>query len=163
MTHHDTVVVTVGDMTADIDRRIAPLITELWKADIMTLNSCEENKPGIVWIEFASCIDAERFLNIVARYPNRRELARKSFSDTLYGRCTSCDGERHWEYDALITDYGIREEIVNDEVIVTEVHPADFTCGISIRFPHCDLPVMLRRLRQYNHTCDTNWEEMSAP
>jgi hypothetical protein len=49
-----------------IDKNIAELIREIWKANIITYNSCENNVPsGYVWIEFASSLELEKFLKIV--------------------------------------------------------------------------------------------------
>jgi hypothetical protein len=39
---HPTVLVQVGEMVADIDVELAPLITELWKAQLFTTRSCQE-------------------------------------------------------------------------------------------------------------------------
>jgi hypothetical protein len=41
---HKTVSVKWDGFEARIDKNIAPLIKELWKADIFTYNSCEENQ-----------------------------------------------------------------------------------------------------------------------
>jgi hypothetical protein len=49
-----------------IDEGIAPLIAELWKAGIKTTMSCEENRPGVMWILFPHTWFAELFLTAVA-------------------------------------------------------------------------------------------------
>ena len=46
---HKTVQVKYKDMIAEIDEEIAPLILEIWKADINTDNSCQAN-PDEDWI-----------------------------------------------------------------------------------------------------------------
>jgi hypothetical protein len=47
----------------EIDIKIAPLIKEIWKAGISTVNSCENNVPeNYFWIQFRSSSDLEKFL-----------------------------------------------------------------------------------------------------
>jgi len=50
-----------------IDTLLAPLIQELWQADIKTLQSCQEHRPGEAWIVFANTADLETFLTICQR------------------------------------------------------------------------------------------------
>jgi len=80
MPEHKTKRVVWGHQEADIDCGIAKLVLELWKADIDTCNSCENNVPkGWVWIEFATTCDAAHFMSIVARVYDEDE-------DSLYQR-----------------------------------------------------------------------------
>jgi hypothetical protein len=133
---HETVRVRVGDMDAEIDKDIAPLIREIWEAGIVSCNSCQENEPGIVWIEFMTPTDAERFVNIVAEYEDG--------IDTLYNRIT---GERsakekevkYWEYDPFVFDYAMKREFENGR-IVAERHDGvpDIVFSLSIRFPRSE-------------------------
>lgn len=58
---HKMVVVKYNDEEAYVDEGIAPLIEELWKAGIHTVMSCDENRPGWMWIEFRSSEYAEKF------------------------------------------------------------------------------------------------------
>src|SRR5262245_12701217 len=66
---HKQVPIQWGIRRAEVDEGLAPLILALWRAGIDTVNSCQENRPGVVWVEFASTFDAERFLSLVACYP----------------------------------------------------------------------------------------------
>ncbi len=45
----------------EVDEGIAPLLKAIWNLGITTCNSCQENKPGLVWIEFLKAEDAEAF------------------------------------------------------------------------------------------------------
>jgi hypothetical protein len=47
----------------EVDEGLATLLKAIWNLRISTCNSCQENKPGIAWIEFPRCEDAEAFLN----------------------------------------------------------------------------------------------------
>jgi hypothetical protein len=151
-TNHKQVHVSVGYMEEDIDEGIAPLIEQLWMAGISTDNSCEENQPGIIWIEFSTTRDAARFLNIVAQYEEEIE--------TLYNRA------RHgwrpvdekdmplplWEYDICPDDLALELDFDENGDVVEELHPRPphFTFTVSIRFPKADYPLVLERMTQHN-------------
>ena len=124
-----------------IDEDIAPLIEALWQRGIETLNSCQDNGDNHwVWIEFATPLDASKFLNAaIGRFGDHR---------TLYGRAmgTSMDTPDAWTYQVFPMNYGIEESIVDDEVQERRIGPNDVDFSISIRFPRRDLSTVLRRL-----------------
>lgn len=64
--HHETRKVKFAGIEADIDLLIAPLILRLWKHGIKTCQSCEENEPGVVWIQFPDYKNAKRFFDAVS-------------------------------------------------------------------------------------------------
>ena len=150
---HKTVLVKWAGFEARIDERIAPLIKEIWKAGIFTFNSCEENRPGIIWIEFASVIECEAFLNIIARY--------EEDIDSLYNRIRQAwsrgDGILHgaWEYSVLPCDYSVEQRILDDDSIEEScMCPSEFIFSMGIRFPMEDYPVLLDRIKEYNAAVD---------
>lgn len=49
----------------EVDAGILHLLIALWETKIFTCNSCEEIEPGIIWIEFYSNNDIEKFLLIL--------------------------------------------------------------------------------------------------
>src|SRR5262249_6077338 len=57
-TRHRQVWVEWDGYGADVDEELAPLILALWKKGIVTCNSCQENRPGIAWVEFLTARDA---------------------------------------------------------------------------------------------------------
>lgn len=132
-TGHKQVCVRVGHREADVDEGIAELIEQLWLADIGTGLSCEENQPGIAWIDFDTPRDARRFLTIVVKY--------ESGADSLYKRAT----ESEWQYDIHLADYAMFGEDFDQ-------HPGrtEFCFSVSIRFPRTDMPVLLERLKRHN-------------
>ena len=67
-TKHPTVRIIYGDQEADVDKQIAPLIKEMWKAGIETYQSCQDNPPGWIWIQFMSSHELEKFLSIIGDY-----------------------------------------------------------------------------------------------
>ena len=149
MSEHKTVFVRWEDEEAWIDEEIAPLIRELWKAGFTTLNSCQENRPGWVWIQFLHASDAETFLNIVARY----EKGVHTFYNRIRQEWTTIAGELEgeWEYDVHPMDMAVEEMLVGDDCIKEScTGPSDFIFTFSIRFPKTDLPLILRRVRRHN-------------
>jgi hypothetical protein len=56
-----------------IDAKLAPLIREVWKADIWTCQCCQDEYPGLAAIEFPGTAEVEEFLDVAQR-PYRVEL-----------------------------------------------------------------------------------------
>ena len=150
MPEHKTVHVKVGDFEADIDEELAPLIEEIWKMDFPTVNSCQENQPGVAWIEFFSSVDAAEFLDVVAgEYSDE--------SDSLYNRIrgewdgTSGPVQGKWKFDIHPVDMSIRQWYVDEGCIDEEPTGApEFLFHVSIRFPRTDIDVLLQRMREFN-------------
>jgi hypothetical protein len=148
MARHKTVRVRWGDLDARIDKNIAPLILELWKAGLETVLSCEDNPLGWVWIEFFHASDAEVFLDIVARFEHG--------VDTLYNRIRGAWRPEHgriagmWEYDVNPWDLAVDETEEDGEIEETCCGPSEFVFNLSVRFPRPDLPVVLTRMRRHN-------------
>jgi hypothetical protein len=156
---HETVRVRVGEREAEIDKAIAPLIRELWKADIETVMSCEGSPQGWVWVEFFTFRDAEEFLSIAA---NQYEA--EPPYECLYQRIA-----RQWQstaepYEADDWQYEVHPEDISliwrhdfDGVHVgwEPDGPAELVLCVSVRFPRRDLPAVMMRLREFNDgACD---------
>jgi hypothetical protein len=127
---HPQARVTVGDLTAEVDAEIAPLIEALWKLELITLNSCHD-QDGRVWIHFATAWHAERFLDAVAGEPDdeveglhNRIVGKLGPSDP--DELDVFDAERLWHYEALPSEY-------QGQIYLT----------ISVRFPKQDYPAVL--------------------
>lgn len=145
---HKQLLITWGGQETEVDEELAPLILGLWKRGIVTVNSCQENQPGIAWIEFLTAEDAAAFLDLVARY--------EEGVDTLYNRINHrwdwTDENKplsapFWKYDVHPIDAGIVEELT-DEGTMSEEHMGvnKFYFSVSIRFPRTDLPRILERV-----------------
>ena len=140
-TRHETVRVVVGDLAADIDTMIAPLIRAMWVVGIRTIFSCEnagdmgqETHRGWVQVQFERMMDATGFLNRVTRFePGGKALYNRISHD-------GCKGVRCWDYEVYPFDSAFNK--------LTETHagvPAiDFR--VVVYFPQGDLPVILDRL-----------------
>jgi hypothetical protein len=140
---HRAVHVKVGRRQADIDAKIAPLIREMWKADIDTMMSCQNSPPGSVWINFPSLPDCERFLSLVADYDPR--------PNSIYNRIRqhhlAAEGNDYWRLDTLFDDLFVDDTEDGEEVSLA---PPAFVATFSVRFPHRDLPAVLKRLKSFN-------------
>ncbi|MEK6878075.1 MAG: hypothetical protein AABY22_00625 [Nanoarchaeota archaeon] len=144
---HKTVKVQYKDMEADIDEEIAPLILELWKRDLITINSCQGHFEEPTWIQFMSFIDAIDFINLIAKYPSKKELKITKFWDTLYGHIFGYGEGDNWEYSIYPMNWNIEETLINnDEIIEKCVGKTDINFQVSIRFPQKDLPEIMQRL-----------------
>lgn len=141
--NHKTVQVRVGNYEAAIDEKIAPLIREIWMVGIETINSCEANRPGVVWIQFASSDGGAVFLDIVASYTDGDE------SDFLYDRILQ-RGSNNWEYTLHPNDYSLDEWLDDDVVDESHSGVSNFGFSVSIRFPITDLPILVERLSRFN-------------
>jgi hypothetical protein len=117
--------------TVMIDRGIAPLIRAIWDLGIRTVNSCQENQPGIMWIEFESSYDFEKFLKaaILKRDGELWESA-----------------HIRWDLTASVTDTSC--EIVNDRVIYYD--PPDYAVYVSARFPVEQYKELLKNVLTYS-------------
>lgn len=133
MRKHETEIVRYGDCEAEIDKKIAPLILKLWKLGLDTCNSCEANRPGIVWIQFATMNIGKSFVNLIATLGD----------EEIYDRATGqWDVEDRWEYAVFPTDYN--RDIVSDTEhpgFIKEVvlGPPEINFTMSVRFPFSDL------------------------
>lgn len=147
-TQHKQVKIKCGRLEAEVDKGIAPLILALWKLGITTTMSCEENHPGIAWIQFQTPDDAIKFLNLVAVYPKKND--KTPFWETLYGRITLMAMEgtgQNWDYHFLPEDLSEEETLIGDEIFSKCIGPANFNFAASIRFPTTDIPLILKRLK----------------
>lgn len=138
--NHKTKLVKCNGNEAEIDLLIAPLIKELWKRNIDTLNSCENNVPeNFVWIQFMTSFDAELFLNIVTRnLPN------------IFERSTNCSEEDNdWRYSVFPNDINSHFEIDDDDCaeLVIDGDPK-FILSVSVRFPQSDLKSVINSVKK---------------
>ena len=64
--HPNVSLITPFETEVQVDVEIAPLVQSLWKLDLCTFNSCQNNF-GYVWLHFPSD-DAVQFLTYVMQY-----------------------------------------------------------------------------------------------
>lgn len=144
MTDHKQVKISYQDKEAEVDEEIAELILAIWKHDINTTLSCQENRPGIVWISFLTVADGEKFLSLCSRQFPKTEKVWK----TLYGRINGFGSQGDWEYDVGPQDINALDFLnEKDEVEYNVTGPAQIFFFLSVRFPKSDVPKILKRLR----------------
>jgi hypothetical protein len=143
---HKQVPLLWGKREILIDEGIVPLMQAIWRHDILTTNSCQENRPGVAWVQFWSPPDAASFLNLVCEFPK----GKKPWL-SMYGRAMGFNGgydkpTKDWEYHILPFNNGVDEQLVNDELISRYKGFNDFSFVISIRFPVTDIDGITHRL-----------------
>lgn len=149
-TEHKQVLVKHDLISLVVDEGIAPLFERLLRLNIKTLNSCEDNVPsGWIWIEFLSAYQAERFLNIVAKYSGETKSLYNKICQSWSVGANNWDDENFWKYTANPTDYGVEKSIEEDCVVETFKNPGLIRLAISIRFPKTDLAEVLENLDNY--------------
>jgi len=120
----------------DIDEAIAPLIKEIWDADITTLMCCENNVPkDYIWIQFERQCDYDNFMTIVLDDCNDTNLIDRL--DTMYIQDNSwivkidhCDiGKGYYPTKDVKYKYG---------------------SNISLRFPNSDYEFVLEQFKKRN-------------
>src|SRR2546422_556223 len=84
--------------TIEVDEGLAELLSLCYQNDILTLLSCQENRPGIAWICFAP-FEAEKFINLITKHPKKEKVWK-----TFYGRVFGYGSKKDWEYKTNIGD-----------------------------------------------------------
>jgi hypothetical protein len=105
----------------EVDAGIADLLVLLWDAGISTSFSCEDNEPGIMWIEFISSHDAEQFITLAV--PQNR--------GSIYDQAMGKADTQKWQYTTRLLDFSKWQNLGSR-------HPStdkpEFHIPISIRF-----------------------------
>jgi len=144
-------VVQHGDWTAHVHPAMAPLMIEIWKAGIVTIDSQPETRIGWIELEFMTPRDARKFLNLVARY----DVDPFGIYNRIRGDWVANDTEQEvhgrWEFGLHPCDIAIEQD-ETDENGADErtTGPVDFQFAVSIAFPISDVPMLVKRLREYN-------------
>jgi len=130
--------VTIQDPTSnakiEVDEMMAPLLEAIWSFGLITCNSCQENKPGIMWIEFLSAEDAEAFITRIVS--GLDPINNPKADNWLYSRIKGSSWG--WQYTAHPHDV---REYIDPECGTIELDASQscaFTLSISIRFPKSD-------------------------
>ena len=119
-----------------IDKKISELLKLIWNLDLYTLNSCQENKPGKIWIHFIDTDNAERFLKLILS-----KITDMKKYNYLYSRILndhSFDESLLWEYDIILDDFRDAFDIKKESWYTDFNKPCDIGLSVSIRFPISD-------------------------
>lgn len=143
-TIHPQVRIQFGSCIAYVDKELAALILECWKAQIDTMSSCQEQEPGFAYLSFCSVADASHFVNLVA--PHEEERWEAGDFDTVWNRATAEGSvEGSWEWRTHLVDLSNELDEEADEVVVTGPMRAHFELGVL--FPRSDIPLLVERLQ----------------
>lgn len=138
--HRQTAILgPTSDYMIEVDEGIAPLLKAVWNSGIMTCNSCQENKPGIVWIEFLRSEDAEAFLTHVIS--GLDPVNSPETDNWLYSRIIGQKGG--WQYNAHPHDFREYFDEAKGTVELNTSEPCGIALSISIRFPVGDYERLL--------------------
>ncbi|MCJ7444764.1 MAG: transposase [Methanotrichaceae archaeon] len=144
----------------EVDTIIAPLLQAIWNAGVRTCNSCEENEPGIIWIEFYSIEDLEKFLKIIilslGNEINDHPEANDWFCYRVLGYC----GERlkPWHYDAHPNIIPKRPN--QKKIYSRNIFSCNIEISVSLRFPKEDLDDVLEITKNFLAKSNNNFKEI---
>ena len=165
MRTHAATLVEHGDLSAEVDLVLAPLVLEIWRAGIPTIHSCQDV--------------GENLAELAARLPHvaeiaRRELGRASigfsgekpmlaFLDALanagrrhefYERAAHWASPDAWQLVVGLLDLGLKgkEGDPGDQELAPDGTPLSRFAAASyqVRFPRGDIGEMTERMRRHN-------------
>jgi hypothetical protein len=134
--HRQTRVLHPSGRQIAVDAGLAPLLAALWSEGIETANSCEEEGPGVIWIEFETASGLSRFLKIVARSLDPRDEGRGGLRDRMT-RMLPARG--FWRYTTNV--YADRPPLDGEGLMASDPDsppPAARRTTVSLRFPVTD-------------------------
>jgi hypothetical protein len=160
--HKQTTVYYPGEQDfIEVDEGVAPLLLTLWDAKIRTCNSCEENEPGIIWIEFYSMKEVERLLTILIKSLGDRIHTHPEVNDWFSYRILGHEGEKlpPWRFDAYPN---LSPMVPNQSSIYPEkIFESRVELSVSVRFPSEDNQIVLDLVGKYLRKGLDNFEELS--
>lgn len=133
----------------EVDAGILQLLIALWDAKIYTCNSCEEIEPGIIWIEFHSNEDIERFLLILIQSLEDQIQNNPEADDWICYRILGQEWgyRRSWQYFAHpnITPAKCNQR----SIYPRRLKGCRVELSVSLRFPKEDYSKVLKILCNY--------------
>lgn len=133
----------------EVDAGIMHILLILWDAEIITCNSCEEIEPGMMWIEFYSNEDVEKFLWILIESLGDQIYSHPEADDWFCYRILGQGGEslRSWQYYA---HPNISPAKCNKRSIYPrKLRGCKVELSVSLRFPREDYSKVLNLLSSY--------------
>ncbi len=145
----------------EVDEGIAPLLSIIWDAGMITCNSCEENEPGIMWIEFFSMMDVEKFLLIQIDALGNRIHKHPDFNDWFCYRILGYEGNdlRPWRFDAHPNIYPVTPN--QKSIYSRSSSNRRIELSVSVRFPREDYQIVLDLIKYYLARNSCTFEELS--
>jgi Putative transposase of IS4/5 family (DUF4096) len=143
-----------------VDVGIAPLLQALWNLGIRTCNSCEENEPGIIWIEFYSIEDLEKFLKMIIHSLGDQINSNPEAQDWLCYRVLGYGGDSlgPWRYDAHPNVIPIRSN--QKRIYSKNASSCKVELSVSLRFPQEDFEMILGLMKECLSKNNTDLKEI---
>jgi len=141
---HDTVALNYQGRKVAIDKKIAPLMKEIWDCGARTSSSCEDigelnsdpDKLGVCLVQFVDVVDATLFLNAATVF----EKGGKSLFNRM--SLSGCRGVYPWQYHIMPYDSAY-DQSGNLEFYEG---PADYGFLVSIYFPVSDIDTVMKNI-----------------
>lgn len=147
---HPQVKISHGEMTAEVDEKLADLILEMWKAGMDTIMSCQqgpESFGGRAWVQMPAD-SAEAFLDIVAPFDPDDDFYHRVAGDWEPEDWETFRLEHAWQYRTEPMNLGVDEKELEDGTVEEfAVGPTSFIFLVQILLPPADIPELVRRLR----------------
>jgi len=161
---HPATVVVHGDLVAEVDLELAPLVLEIWRAGLETIHSCQDVGENLVDL----AVHLPHLAGIVQRETGRASigfpdadavlafldaLANAGPRDELYERMAHWASRDAWQLVLGIQDRGLeREEAKGPGRTAPDGTPlSHFTAAnFQVRFPRSDAAEMTQRMRRHN-------------
>ena len=145
---HKTVDLLYNGQQIPIDEKIAPLVTEIWKAGLNTRNSCESNTTNYIWIHFASVKDFDKFIGIIFAQGDLKNQDFQPCLDRMINHTCASHFDR-WSIELLLDDVGFVNQ-TKDDGSISSIVDIKISITVSLRFPPKDYQYIYNRLVEYN-------------
>jgi hypothetical protein len=157
---HQQCQLRLKDIDVKADRKIAPLMTFLWKAGLQP-EGCEDCQ-GRVLISFHRIKDAEDFLDAVADYPHEDDFEFVEYPESVYGRVRQFGSSSDWRFEGFVEDASIKvkcdmqacpryeegDEEDENAYWLKVMGPPALYIGINIYIPQEDLEWVTARMKR---------------
>lgn len=166
---HPVITVRVGGKTADIDKRLAPLVEALWRNGFDTFTSCQDaGESNADWVELlphmATYVDSHKgwaFIDfpIQSGLKFLTAIAQAGPRDAFYVRMTHWAAPDAWQVNVKPVDIAMHDETVESNF--------GFRL-LQVCFPGYDLTEILHRLERFEAgdltpPAPTDWSTVGRP
>jgi hypothetical protein len=171
MRTHPATTVTHGDLAADVDIELAPLVVEVWRAGIPTIHSCQDVGENVADV----AVHLPHLAEVVRRETGRASigfpdvgamgafldaLANAGARDPFYERMLHWASPDAWQVTVAVQDLGLEpagsggraEREGNTDDLAPDGTPRSRLAPVSfqVRFPRPDVVEMTERMRRHN-------------
>jgi hypothetical protein len=155
--HHKQVKLTHPTLgyTAEVDEDISPLIQLLWDKGLDTGMSCQENQPGLMWIEFPSFLYSEVFITMAFQSAPDEKTYWRVRGEEEYWSIYEDEDPPPWQYDFILDD--LSEYYSNGKIQYKGSRESMILT--SIRFPISDYHWILEAAKSWPGWIDHDWLE----